>query len=91
MQPSQAIAFANKIIGTELCTGAGEDESAQYYISPIPRAFLEGAIGAQYVPDSLLPGRATPSMLTEIGMFFQDVGEALRQEAGCQGKTASRR
>ena len=81
MDASQAIAFVEKIIGSELCTGAGEDESAQYYISPIPRAFLEGAIGTHHVPDSLLPHRTTTATLAEVGIFFQDVGETLQQEA----------
>ena len=45
MPIDKAAAFVWKLIGFELCTGAGEDQSAIYYISPVARAFLEGAIG----------------------------------------------
>lgn len=79
MTDNQAISFANKIVGSELCTGAGEDEAASYFMSPIARAFIEGAIGADNTPGSMY--YAKTFQLKALAEFFVECGEALKKRA----------
>ena len=80
MEFAQAQAFVQKIIGTELCTGADETESACYFVSPIPRAFLEGVLGTDNVPDCFW-GDVTNDQLNAIGTFLCNCGQAILSEA----------
>jgi len=80
MKTSQALAFVKSIVGFELCTGAGENESACYAVSPVPRAFMEGALGAENVRDVYAFGHRSPSDTDALdiqGHFLIEVGEAL--------------
>ena len=72
---AQARCFVDKMIGTELCRGAGEDESAEYYVSPIVRAFLEGAVGFSNTPNTAFGG--VQERIRPIGEYLIACGEAL--------------
>ena len=83
MNIEQARTFAHIVAGHELCTNAGEDEAAQYPISPVALAFMQGAIGSHCVCGDCLyragrPGQESVRYAEQkMGEFFKDVGEAL--------------
>lgn len=82
MSINDAISFAWKLVGTELCTGAGEDQDACYTVSPIVRAQIEGAMGTDFVPYAYSQLR-TPSDIRRkaLGEYLKSVGEALLSDA----------
>ena len=71
MDAAQAKAFAQKIVG--------EEAGGEYLISPIPRAFMEGVIGAVATPYDIY--NTSPGSLQALGEFFREVGDALTSEA----------
>ena len=79
MEFLQAASFVQKVIGSELCAGADHDENATYLLSPIPRAFIEGAIGWDNTPHT--PYGADSKHLMDLGTFFSEVGQALKVKA----------
>lgn len=79
---NDAISFAWKLVGTELCTGAGEDQDACYRISPIVHAQIEGAIGTDFVPYTYGQLRSTSDIRRKaLGEYLKSVGEALLSDA----------
>ena len=78
---NDAISFAWKLVGTELCTGAGEDQDACYTVSPIVRAQIEGALGADLVPNSYGQLRTPSDRRKALGEYLKSVGEALLSDA----------
>ena len=78
MDINQARAFVHTIAGSELCKGADETESATYLISPVAKAFLDGALGWENVIGDLwCVGTYYRDKERVIGAFLKEVGEAL--------------
>jgi len=87
MDIKQAREFARIVAGHELCTGCGEDEGAQYPVSPVAQAFVRGAMGVNNTYADILYMSDHPSdtpnvrdakrSQANLGAYFEDVGKTL--------------